>query len=80
MKAKPAADALADDANLAARFDKDEAKEFDGVVYLPKARTVYCSFYDTTNSVAVLVPVTDLKFEDKEVIKKVSTFSKKYFA
>ena len=80
LKAKPTIDALANDVELANKLNEDEATEFDGVVYLPRTRTLYCSFYDSTNMVAVLVPVEDLIFEDTEVRKKVRAFSKKYFA
>lgn len=54
LKASPAPEALSG----------SEVKEFDGVLYLPKERMVYCSYYDSAEEVAVLVPVVGLVFED----------------
>jgi len=80
VKASPTSEALQHDANLASKFIEGEVKEFDGIVYLPKIKMVYCSFYDTANNVAVLVPVVDLVFEDTEIQKKVRAFEVRYFS
>jgi hypothetical protein len=80
LKAWPASEALRNDAVLADKLKEGEVKEFNGVVYFPKTKTVYCSFYDDAAKVAVLVPVEDLFFEDTEVQKEVHAFAEAYFA
>jgi hypothetical protein len=76
LKAKPREGLRANDTNLADNFEKDETKEFDGVVYFPKTKEVYCSFYDKIKKVAVLVPVADLIYENPEVQKQIENFRK----
>ena len=78
LKAKISEDARLNDNNLANNFEKKETKEFDGVVYFPNTREVYCSFYNNKEKVAVLVPVTNLIFENKKAQKQVDKFIKTY--
>ena len=45
----------------------DDWKKFDGVVFVPEKREVFCSFYDEFNKVAVLIPLIDLNFQNIEI-------------
>jgi hypothetical protein len=66
------------DQKLVEYFANDDWKKFDGVVFVPEKREVFCSFYDEFNKVAVLIPLTDLNFQNIEVQKRVTKFRKKY--
>lgn len=75
LRARPRGEARKNDNNPA-----DETREFDGVVYYPRTREVYCSFYNTKEKVAVLISVTELIFENKEVQIQVDNFRKRYYS
>ena len=77
--AKPTEKAKQYDKKLAEDFRKDETKEFDGVVYYPKTKEIYCSFYNKKEQVAVLISVTELEFHNDKIQEKVNIFINKYY-
>ena len=79
LLAKAKAESKKYDKKLAEYFVNDDWKDFDGVVFIPEKREVFCSFYDKFNKVAVLIPIIDLKFQNIEVQKRVAKFRKKYY-
>ena len=79
LLAKAKSDSKKCDQKLVEYFPNDDWKKFDGVVFVPEKREVFCSFYDEFNKVAVLIPVIDLNFQNIEVQKRVTRFRKKYY-
>ena len=79
LLAKAKAESKKCDQKLAEYFANDDWRKFDGVVFAPEKREVFCSFYDEFNKLAVLVPIIDLKFQNIEVHKRVTGFRKKYY-
>jgi len=67
------------DEMLTKHFEVNDWKKFDGVVFSPKTREVYCSFYDDLENHAVLVPAIDLVFKNREIQKRVRKFRQKYY-
>jgi hypothetical protein len=67
------------DQKLTENFPNGDWKKFDGVVFVPEKREVFCSFYDDFNKIAVLVPLIDLNFQNIEVQKRVTKFRNKYY-
>ena len=76
--AKATKEAKVHDEKLAKYFSDNEYRKFDGVLYYPRTEDVYCSFYDETDKVAVLVSIFDLKFQNSEIQKRVNKFQNKY--
>ena len=79
LLAKAKSESKKHDSKLIEYFSDDDWKKIDGVVFLPKKREVFCSFYDQLNKVAVLIPIIDLNFHNIEVQKRVTKFRKKYY-
>ena len=79
LLAKAKSESKKSDQKLAEYFTNDDWKKFDGVVFVPEKREVFCSFYDETNKVAVLIPLIDLNFQNIEVQRRVTKFRKKYY-
>lgn len=78
LMAKPKEEVRINDFNLSNNFEQDENKKFDGVVYLQQTQEINCSFYNSDEEAAVLVPIDCLIFKNKTVQKKVEEFIKKY--
>ena len=78
LSAKATEEARGRDEKLAKYFSDNDWRKFDGVLYYPRTEDVYCSFYDETEKVAVLVSIIDLKFQNREIQKRVNRFQKKY--
>lgn len=78
LKAKPIEEERLRDLNLANNFSQNETKSFDGVVYYPRTREIYCSLYNVADKYAILVPIDCLIFENKKAQKMVNEFIRKH--
>ena len=68
------------DEKLNEYFEKNEWIKFDGVVFLPEKKEVFCTFYDESKKMAALVSIVDLIFQNIEINKRVTKFTKKYYS
>lgn len=67
------------DSKLAEYFVDDDWIKFDGVVFHPDLKEVYCTFYDNFKRCATLISAIDLKFMNIKVHHKVKKFKNKYY-
>lgn len=79
LSAKLTEEAKLYDKNLAEDFRENETREFDGVVYHPRTKVIFCSFYNRRKMEMVLVPITELEFINENIQAKVQIFINKYY-
>ena len=58
---------------------RDTDYSFDGVVFHPDLKEVYCTFYDDFKKCATLISAIDSKFINIKVHNKVKKFKNKYY-
>jgi hypothetical protein len=80
LEAKPRQEIQANDTDMITRIQNEAYQMFDGVLYVPQTREVYCTYYDHEQKGIVFVPAIDLVFKDRTIQQRVNRFRRHYDA